>query len=1047
MHYNQDYLVHPTRTDFTGGNGVGKSIIADLLQLIFVHEPKLIKFGTKSSKDIRKYYTLPKDANEAFAFLNIEVFDNQFITIGVCIPNKKGKPIRPFVITKNVDLDKNIKDLVYRKDEWITSNHFIKNKDFLDIAELSKHLRDEYKLYLKYFTKHTEKDKYYSFLFEKEIIPINLGREDNRKTFAKIIQSFSKANALDVDNSNDLKQYIFEDSKQEYQKQFDGHKSNFEEQIQKYQENKRYIEDLTEKQEELSELKQKENDKKEKTKKWSEAEVRYLYHAEYDAFTAFDKIGRKLKESLERQSTLEEKVLKVGEFLSKIKHVVDALETSVKNFRSYKEIYGKHDNLKREKQELIDTNPPNILEKIEKQIDINNFGHQEIKRRINEFKAIYEEYGSVAAMRKKVSQQKQIIDDRKRHLNAIFERINTIIEIINNRKADTLFSKILEKGDAISEAQETILFNLIDVNWNIPSEVKSGARYTDTLDILNKDNIKRDKNERGFWLKTGNLHEFIPFRKEQRLFDNANNIKQAISDKKTELEAKVIELNKELSQIERFEQGKNSDKLSIDNNELDEKLYGYDTVNDLEKTAKIIQNLNTIITDIDDRLKKHEIELKQKKDYISFDIDDNNLDELLEKYEKELEEKRGEKNKLISQEANVKADLKSLKETAIPIQKTDANRKEQEHKSAKLNYTEKLRDFEKNFPNIAQDFDKSIKVSKDNVSKLKEEKTEAEKNYIIQYEKIAKHFQETKNRNHAEINKEIDSKNYDFTILEKVLLGQVKHVDNIEDKLKSLNDEGIKILKNIYAIMLKVFKHTKDKYDEYHRTISDLNTFFKHKDRRINKRYFLKINFTQSEVHKISWLKKLHSEAANIFNDDELFSGNMSVEEYVENLYAQTVKFKGKIGISELLDPQIYFDLKIRLTDENGNETGSTGQTYASIIMLGIARLSIVETRNRKGIRFIILEETASLDKTNFKTFPNIAKEFGYQIFTMTPEPYNSDATQGWYLYGLLRGTNGNNINHEPLGYFRTNQKDEEIDLYIQKMAKIHELDDIKEVA
>ena len=33
-HFNQDYLLHPLRTDFTGGNGVGKSIIADLIQMV-----------------------------------------------------------------------------------------------------------------------------------------------------------------------------------------------------------------------------------------------------------------------------------------------------------------------------------------------------------------------------------------------------------------------------------------------------------------------------------------------------------------------------------------------------------------------------------------------------------------------------------------------------------------------------------------------------------------------------------------------------------------------------------------------------------------------------------------------------------------------------------------------------------------------------------------------------------------------------------------------------------------------------------------------------
>ena len=45
-HFNQDYLLHPLRTDFTGGNGVGKSIIADLIQIIFICYEKYIKFGT-----------------------------------------------------------------------------------------------------------------------------------------------------------------------------------------------------------------------------------------------------------------------------------------------------------------------------------------------------------------------------------------------------------------------------------------------------------------------------------------------------------------------------------------------------------------------------------------------------------------------------------------------------------------------------------------------------------------------------------------------------------------------------------------------------------------------------------------------------------------------------------------------------------------------------------------------------------------------------------------------------------------------------------------
>ena len=40
MHFNQDYLLHPIRTDFTGKNGIGKSLIADLFQILFISDKK-----------------------------------------------------------------------------------------------------------------------------------------------------------------------------------------------------------------------------------------------------------------------------------------------------------------------------------------------------------------------------------------------------------------------------------------------------------------------------------------------------------------------------------------------------------------------------------------------------------------------------------------------------------------------------------------------------------------------------------------------------------------------------------------------------------------------------------------------------------------------------------------------------------------------------------------------------------------------------------------------------------------------------------------------
>jgi len=76
QHENADYLLHNVRTDFTGNNGLGKSLIADLLQLIFVPLRDEWKPGTEGlDKEERKIETIPLERDwisHAYSFLNIE---------------------------------------------------------------------------------------------------------------------------------------------------------------------------------------------------------------------------------------------------------------------------------------------------------------------------------------------------------------------------------------------------------------------------------------------------------------------------------------------------------------------------------------------------------------------------------------------------------------------------------------------------------------------------------------------------------------------------------------------------------------------------------------------------------------------------------------------------------------------------------------------------------------------------------------------------------------------------------------------------------------
>ena len=85
-HYENDQLFHNMRTDFVGDSGSGKSIIADLLQLIFVGS-EMFESATRTMDEKRELdglvlRTPPKGIDIGYAFLNIEIQSRHYIVIG-----------------------------------------------------------------------------------------------------------------------------------------------------------------------------------------------------------------------------------------------------------------------------------------------------------------------------------------------------------------------------------------------------------------------------------------------------------------------------------------------------------------------------------------------------------------------------------------------------------------------------------------------------------------------------------------------------------------------------------------------------------------------------------------------------------------------------------------------------------------------------------------------------------------------------------------------------------------------------------------------------
>ncbi|WP_299180477.1 hypothetical protein [uncultured Chryseobacterium sp.] len=285
-HYIHDYLFHPTRTDFIGSNGVGKSIIADLLQMIFVYDKDLIKFGTDGvKKEERQINTLPYKTKCAYCFLNIEVATAKFISIGIQLNSQKGKRIIPFIVAKQAEITKHINELSLEKEELIFSKDLLKEKEsgekeIVDIQDLATFLHEKKGLRLSFFSNNEGVNTYYKFLYDKNILPLNLSQDKNLKAFAKVIQSFSKAKTLNLSGnqaSRNLKEFLFEESDEDILVNFQKEQSELEKILREYESLNKDIQNLSNKQKRLISLRKLEQSHKAKFKSLKEAELQNTY--------------------------------------------------------------------------------------------------------------------------------------------------------------------------------------------------------------------------------------------------------------------------------------------------------------------------------------------------------------------------------------------------------------------------------------------------------------------------------------------------------------------------------------------------------------------------------------------------------------------------------------------------------------------------------------------------------------------------------------------------------------------------------------------------
>lgn len=1038
MHYNQDYLLHPIRTDFTGKNGIGKSLIADFLQILFISDKKKIAFGTESNKkDTRPIETLPYETSDAYVFINIEVEKDYFITIGVNIPNKKSRPLRSFWILNQAygkDDNEELIDLAIQKDNIPFHKDFLLDNTIPPIEKLMIKLREEKGLYLRNFSDKAQKNEFYSFLFEQGILPINLGIDSNLDAFAKVIQSFSKAKTLNTDSDESLKSFLFDGNLDDIQSEYERHKNDLEKLITDYNDLDALIANLEDKQDTLKNL----NTLNELYLEAFEEHlcIEYVQKSEEisDREKKRESIEKDLSSANETIRVLETNNPKLETDIAKNKKTYEQKEKTLRFLSSYKEIFDKIKGLKSNITELENIEIPDIEnEALVNVPHFENYHPPEMKRRGKDFTALYTEYGSLKGIKNQTELQQQKLENLKNKLSTKKSSLYELLDLLTKKDKSSFFGQLISKQKTLSPAQETILFKVLqNVKWEKPEKVISGIRYVTDFEFIDEKNIEEDKGHNGYWFNLGGVREFVPKTDNKRIFGDIKMLKDALNGQKEKVNQEITNIDKELLEIDSFVRGERyNDKLIDSNITLDQRIHDFSKFNYLKLTLGLLQKIDTKKEVYQLEISNEEKELFKLEAKISIPINKKDLGIQIKSLEENIASIKTKEIELTSQH---KADKSRLSDK-LGIVKT-LQSQPQEYQTTIDRLTRELeaviKDFTNFFPDVEPDkLDKKkyIDIERTPVfSEYNDKKT----NYIGDYKGVIKNFPAIEND--PEIIEQLEKKTFNFAVIESTLLGpKIKHTQNISEELKQLNSSRYGMFEAIHETMLSIFKQTKGKYNEYHDTIKALNKFFKGK--KISDKYYFQIEFNAPEDFDIKWINDLQISSQQVYKSGELPVGD-SVEKFVEDFFIKaTPKFNQRIKFTNLLDPKTYFELKTKFTNELDEEKpdGSTGENYTAIVLLGIGRLSVVLDADRPGLKFLILEEVSNLDSLNFSTFPNIAEEFGYQILTMTPRPFGSDTKQGWYLHHLIEGAGDKNINYPtPNSYFKTNEGREDLEIYLK---------------
>ena len=1061
-HYNSDYRFHPFRTDFAGDSGVGKSIIADVLQLILVGEREF-KSATDSSseREARKLIV----ERYGYVFMNIAVDTEKYIVIGMYI---SATSIDPFIIQANLGLD-----VFEPLSVPLISKDFMQGDEIIDVSNLQEKMKESKQVY----AAKLSLNKYHDLLEENKILPIDLKTEGNLKNFAQIIRAFSRGKGF-KNNSKWLKEFFLNDDRENVIKtRFDEQLSDIAQELRDHKENKETLEKVRikyDKFKRLFDLKQAQDIAQEE---YLRTKILYHYLNKYTAENDYSKlqdeiknVNHKIANSCSRlfSAKTEQQQSSVNSLSDKLS-VIENAQQDIEAYQTKKDIafqkypkleeqyiqvrkadellsiYGSYDELRK-------VHAKQLKEKAEKEC-LKNLVDDLTKQKL------YAEWEK-SSWAKSSNKGTEFCKKRIGEIDDEIKRLTILKDFsdITNTKSFAYWT--IHNKPLLTHEQESVLFNLNAILIEKPESIEKDTQYIPTPSTF-FDNLiinEKENNSNGFWVDWGNIRKFVPYIPE-RFFttDNSDEIINYFNEKYNDAAKIINSLNEEKNILEAMQKlaSKHGEsavdafarkneisgyiidaELDITVTQLDELMNVHFSGEDIKQTkldldtAKELKikgetEQNQVKKNIQQTFK---IELSKELSFIEFQtvikqllISANEL--LTRKQNRSIRFRELFSNYIKNTENTETANVINLQLDLDDNIKDKHNRKKEmkilrsKIEEEGLLYNEALTEYNAHpFQPINIETDKvdDIKVNPENKRQLFDSALNAYKlaydNIVIEFvnEKIRQRF--LGSEDYLALSKEVVNE----IPAKQLALNETDVLQQMLNLLEQLNEIHNNISNRKLNLLKEIFQDVRDAVSDYAVKMFDIGTYFKGSDKQISQGFKLSLTCPFSSIYPIDWINMFLERLNDSITQESIHQGlfaamkeKIDIHEMMTTAFEKCGGFKNA-KVDDLLNPKNYFDIKFEMESDDGEKNvGSAGQTYAVTAMLCVARLSLVEKKEKgkqqSGLRFMPIDEAEGIG-SNFELLERIAKANDYQLISMSINPLDDFREGEQYLY-ILNGS------------------------------------------